>query len=356
LVDDGFLVVKDLYGISLGDPDKRQRVEAALGPYPDLLRDFQRRATGLRAEDEFIALSAWSGRCTLIHKLDQEQYPSSSRIQYQVPDLFAVFTLGTNRVPLLIEVKEHTKEVTPPQDIRLKLSSKKWKGLKAYGEAHGLPVAIAWKLRELGLWCLFDLETMERAQSAFHAKWPGIYVNDLKGVLLGDLSVQIAEGSKWVMKIQRLAPEKGGKFPGKVEASYVAGPAGIPFVGKGPVLSLLSFCDDDVRNFEDGNVITQEIFVVRDQWLFTHWLLYRAIEEESQVDWIEILRRGKFSFTFGDVDKTIQKAGEAGIVKTIVHYWPNSLPSWLPDIRPHVDAQNKAKGGGSGGSEPSGIM
>jgi para-aminobenzoate synthetase component 1 len=60
---------------------------------------------GLPKEDEFIALSIWMDKCTLIHKLDQEQYPGLSKQEYQVPDLFACYKYNGREVPVLIEVK-----------------------------------------------------------------------------------------------------------------------------------------------------------------------------------------------------------------------------------------------------------
>lgn len=48
---------------------------------------------GLPLEDEFAALCVWSGRCSLIHKLSQEQFPTASRADVQVPDFFATFQI-----------------------------------------------------------------------------------------------------------------------------------------------------------------------------------------------------------------------------------------------------------------------
>ena len=57
---------------------------------------------GLPAEDQFVAICAWLGKSRLIHKLDQLQVPLTSRDEFQVPDLLAVFD-GTG--PVLVEVK-----------------------------------------------------------------------------------------------------------------------------------------------------------------------------------------------------------------------------------------------------------
>lgn len=65
----------------------------------------QRLDIGLLAEDEFAVICSWLGKCSLIHKLDQQQTPKSSRENYQVPDLLAVFDTGHNQYKVLIEVK-----------------------------------------------------------------------------------------------------------------------------------------------------------------------------------------------------------------------------------------------------------
>jgi hypothetical protein len=50
--------------------------------------------------DEFGVICPWLGQCRLVHKLDQQQAPASSRDTYQVPDLLAGFNAAG---PFLIE-------------------------------------------------------------------------------------------------------------------------------------------------------------------------------------------------------------------------------------------------------------
>jgi hypothetical protein len=80
---------------------------------PKSLGEFEALIEGLPAEDEFGVICAWLGRCRLIHKLDQQEAPVSSRDIYQVADLLAAFdTAG----PFLIEVKakqDRTLSVRP---------------------------------------------------------------------------------------------------------------------------------------------------------------------------------------------------------------------------------------------------
>ena len=61
---------------------------------------------GLPLEDEFSIICGWLGQCSLVHKLDQQQYPSSSKDTFQVPDLLANFNVrGAGDISVLIEVK-----------------------------------------------------------------------------------------------------------------------------------------------------------------------------------------------------------------------------------------------------------
>jgi len=54
---------------------------------------------GIPAEDEIAFILSWLGRCIIIHKLDQKQYPPESTDKFQVPDLFACFVKDDARVP-----------------------------------------------------------------------------------------------------------------------------------------------------------------------------------------------------------------------------------------------------------------
>ena len=69
----------------------------------------KRLELGIPAEDEFAFILSWLGKCILIHKLDQNQYPPESVGKLQVPDLFACFVKDDVSVPVLIEVKVSNK-------------------------------------------------------------------------------------------------------------------------------------------------------------------------------------------------------------------------------------------------------
>jgi len=45
----------------------------------------------LAPELEFCVILSWLGKCSLVHRLHQEQLPLGSTDEYRVPDLVAVF-------------------------------------------------------------------------------------------------------------------------------------------------------------------------------------------------------------------------------------------------------------------------
>ncbi|HDY8132469.1 TPA: hypothetical protein RQL08_004284 [Vibrio vulnificus] len=104
---------------------------------------------GLPLEDEFSVLCGWLGKCTLIHKLDQQQYPSQSKSDYQVPDLMAVFDVNGRSTSVLIEVKSSHKNV-------LSFTPDYIQKLKNYSSLMSLPVLVAWK-NKFGIWFLLKL-------------------------------------------------------------------------------------------------------------------------------------------------------------------------------------------------------
>ena len=98
---------------------------------------------GLPAEDEFIFILSWLGKCSLVHKLDQGQFPPDSKKYLQVPDLLASFETKSGPKVVLIEVKATNKKklVWKPDYL---------KKLKNYASRLGLPLLVAWKF--YGYW------------------------------------------------------------------------------------------------------------------------------------------------------------------------------------------------------------
>ena len=113
---------------------------------------------GLPAEDEFIFILSWLGKCSLVHKLDQGQFPPESKKELQVPDLLASFETKLGSKVVLIEVKVSNKKklVWRPDYL---------KKLKNYASRLGLPLLVAWKF--YGLWILVEVGSFLEKNKAF---------------------------------------------------------------------------------------------------------------------------------------------------------------------------------------------
>ncbi|MEM8777072.1 MAG: restriction endonuclease [Pseudomonadota bacterium] len=138
---------------------------------------------GLPAEDEFTAICSWLGKARLLHKLDQHQAPSSSRDIYQVPDLLAELEHSS---PVLIEVKSKTKQT-------LSFTPRYLDRLRAYAQLVKMPLLIAWKHH--GIWVLFDIQHLTKAQTNFNITFGDAMKENLLGILAGDVAYKIASGA-----------------------------------------------------------------------------------------------------------------------------------------------------------------
>ena len=153
----------------------------------EIAKKVQRLHYGLPLEDEFSVLCGWLGKCKLIHKLDQQQYPDSSSSEFQVPDLLAVFEHKSNDVTVLIEVKSSKKNV-------LSFTSKYREKLKRYSSILNIPVLVAWK-NKWDIWVLVALEEFKTANTNFNLRFEDALKNNLLGFLAGDFSYSLGVGA-----------------------------------------------------------------------------------------------------------------------------------------------------------------
>jgi len=164
----------------------------------DLLNRVERLTQGLPAEDEFMALAAWTGSCRLIHKLEQDQFPRASRQRLQVPDLLAVFTDGQQEVPALIEVKATNDKVLP--QARLRFTAHAHAKLRSYADVLRLPLLIAWRVR--GYWTLFDFNVIPSLKTAYALSGEDAMRADLTYLLLGNLHFVPMQGLRLTLALK----------------------------------------------------------------------------------------------------------------------------------------------------------
>ncbi len=160
----------------------------------DLVDRVRRLDLGLPAEDEFAVLCTWLGRCELVHKLDQQQVPLSSKQQYQVPDLLARFHSQINPAPVLIEVKTKSGK-------KLHFRPKDLEKLQNYADLLRMPLLIAWRHR--GLWVLFEARHLKRTHKNYAISVADAIKENLLGVLAGDVMYLLEEHAGFHITVRK---------------------------------------------------------------------------------------------------------------------------------------------------------
>ncbi len=295
---------------------------------------------GLPKEDEFIALSTWMRKCSLIHKLDQEQFPSLSRDDYQVPDLFAIYDFNGRNVPVLIEVKKTS-------DIKLRpFSNAYYSRLANYAGLMDLPLLIAWYIERPNIWCLFELERMTRRRTAFHIDFQTATNNNLLGVLADDVILTLKKGVQLLFKIRKdpktvirdSANGKVKKFTGITEEIVWVNPQGQQIDCSPNLRNFLELVfrmvDNDQTDSEDETHITITFYTTNEENLFAHQLLRvmafgSPILEGKRPSWLEVIRNNGFRMDYPSVREAASEGVKSGIVKWIVQQNPAILPEFL---------------------------
>jgi hypothetical protein len=303
----------------------------------DKVRQLER---GLPAEDQFEALCIWMGRCSLIHKLEQEQYPKLSREEYQVPDFFVLFDLSTKKVPALIEVKKTEGTILDP------FGSKYYSKLTNYAKLMKLPLLIAWYIEALNLWCLFDIERMQKKNNAFHIDFNTATNNSLLGAIFDDVIFRIKPGIKIQFSIRKepgsevrnSATGELQKFTGMLEEILWLNSSD-KRMDADPLLSkflelLLCVVENDSSENENEKYVTLTFFTTKEENLFTHQLLGlmafgTTILREATPSWIEVLKSNSFQMEYQSVRTALSAAVKEGAISLIVRQNPVVRPEFL---------------------------
>jgi len=294
---------------------------------------------GLPKEDEFIALSVWMGKCTLIHKLDQKQFPGLSRERYQAPDLFALYDFNGKNVPVLVEVKATA-------DIKLgPFSSVYYQKLVNYANMLGLPLLVAWYIEKLNLWCLFDLERMTQKRTAFHIDFQTAMNNSLLGILLDDVIINISRGTQVFIKIRKVPGTelrdkidgKLQKFDGIVEDIVWLSPEGQKISMGSPLGKFLDYAfrlvGNDVTEIEDEGYVILTFSTTENENIFAHQLLgpvlagFRTVPD-TEFSWLDAIEGKKFSMDYQHV-RSASEGVKNGVVRRIIRQNPAILPKFL---------------------------
>lgn len=296
----------------------------------EVIQRVKRLDLGLPAEDEFAVICSWLGKCSLVHKLDQQQVPKSSRETYQVPDLLAVFNTANNQYRVLIEVKTKQEQI-------LALRAKDREKLLKYGEMLGLPVLFAWKYH--GLWMLFDISLFERFNKNYRIDLFTAISNSLMSLLAGDMNYQLGEGVGLYLKLKKDemhgSDESVETWKERIEDVYLRDFNGEKQYRFSPkILSILNTCEIDENTEVDDEYISQS-FVVRPD---TGNMAHRAMEKllkmadaDTNIHWRSLLVDESPLHSIADFQSALDEALKQKFVKYILIQHPRQYPAFIRD-------------------------
>lgn len=288
---------------------------------------------GLPLEDEFSIICGWLGQCNIIHKLDQQQYPPPSKEKFQVPDLFANFSIrGGKSCSMLIEVKSCEKNV-------MSFTPDYYSRLNAYSNLMNLPILIAWK--KYGSWVLVSLTEFSKAKKNFNLSFSDAMKNNLLSIVAGDFSFtpQVNSGVHLSFHKQDLidTTENDGELQEQwkmvVDDVYFTNGDNKIIRGLSKEAQQLFFSWDlkDTQTHNETHIIMHNT-VEEQSSLFAHMALTRLLSfrnEDDSIHWRQHL--GDYS-AISDIEnfrKGIEENLRAGIVKYIFDIEPCNKPDFL---------------------------
>ncbi|MBU2621700.1 MAG: restriction endonuclease [Proteobacteria bacterium] len=306
---------------------------------PALLADRVKRLDlGLPAEDEFIFILSWLGKCSLTHKLDQRQFPPKSTDTYQVPDLFALFKTKVGPKQVLVEIKVTNQK-------KLKWKADYLKKLKNYSDLLGIPLLVAWKF--YGLWLLVDIGCFQKAKTNFHLSLETAMKNNLMSFLAGDFAYVLKAnvGLHFAMKKDKLVDQKitgestkEQQWLVRIEKAYFTNSEGSQTtkLPKG-LWPLFISAEPESQDRVEKDYIYQSFVIPENSGIkFAHTalpvLLNFSNNDEEKIHWRKQLEVHKYPVEF----KLFYEAAQAGIEKKymqyIFHIKPVEIPCFLKDI------------------------
>ncbi len=307
-----------------------------------VIKRFSDLERGLPAEDEFIVLVNWLGKCELIHKLDQQQIPPSSRDLYQVPDLLAVFDNRNHKIPVLIEVKSTKK-------MMFDWGSKYYEKLKRYADLLDLPLLIAWKCRpeemDWAYWTLFDSSAFMRPHKRYKMTLEIASYESLLGQLAGEFSIDIKAGVGLHMKVDLIGNigdwqkmKAAGHYFGEMTMFWTDGDGKkIPASQMSPELLAILTCVPPVSEFtrnDTDSTLIQSFTLSDDRPLFTQHILPILLAGKVTPDgntfrWRKLIVTGELPILPQLILKAAEDSSNSNIVNFVFHQVPGTTPAYL---------------------------
>jgi Holliday junction resolvase len=295
---------------------------------------------GLPAEDEFSMILSWLGKCRLVHKLDQQQTPLEAKGYYQIPDLLSLFDYNGRSVPVLIEVKA-------TQSDSLSWKPSYFETLRRYGQQLGLPVLVAWKLKPMGIWTLFELKHFNQPKQNYRVTFETAIQESLLGLLAGDFAFIFKGGVGLHLKARKLeakaseSKEGGEIWHLQIEDAYFTDGEGNRTKRLGPGLwsLFLSAPLEEQTQVTETHILQSFVIHPESRMQFAHRALAVLLELQMPKDkplrWREVLMGHRIPIE----SSALRKAAEDGLSQGILRYVATQSPLTKPDF---LGKQNEA--------------
>jgi hypothetical protein len=286
---------------------------------------------GLLPEDEFAATAMWLGNCAAIHRIDQSRMPLQvAPDEMRAPDFLAFPIVNDRPMPILIEVKS-------AKDVVLDWSEKYLASLRRFADLLGLPLLVAWKWGDN--WTLVDHRHFEKNLTAYRLTLVKAFKQDVMCVLFRDLRVMMNPEIELTFDFEMLDEVAGhagdliptGQFKAKI--------AGVGFYRNGKKMTgkldfALFLATPSESEFRRTSKQTcQQIYrPVRDTGFTLSRVLVAQLSAaaEGDLNWHQILARGKFPSNGSDVRNSLQAGLDQGFVQYVMDVVPNTWPDFLP--------------------------
>jgi len=283
---------------------------------------------GMPVQDEFCLLLSWLGRCKLIHGLSQQQYPPTSKDEYQVPDFFAVFESAAGRIPVLIEVKSK---------LATKLSWKPgyYEGLQRYGEMMGLPVLVAWKETRSRFWSLVDLSRFSKARQNYNLTFSDAMQNSVLSMLAGDFMIEFTPGFGMHLHFRKMSPRDENGVHCVLEEAYFLGADGQKFTSLKGGLWPFFMTLDVATDVEETETHIHQSFVVMDKCgsQFAHRGFPALFMTRKERRWRSLLEEHQFSVHPKDMWEAAREAYELSATTQLMRIVPQNIPPYLEKVK-----------------------
>jgi Holliday junction resolvase len=293
---------------------------------------------GLSAEDEFLAIITWLGRCRLCHKNENVVFSSFSREKQVIPDLIAVFEFKKSVLPVAIEVKS-------TKTNQLNWTDSYYKSLLSYQINIGIPVLVAWKHSDINIWTLNSLQSFSKAKTNYHLSFEKAFQDNLLSCIAGDIAYQLCDGvglhlvySKEEL-ISKDEDDKGETWNVVIKDAFFTDGNGKHYstLPEG-VWPLFIACDQYNDSEVGGNEIFQKYIIDStkpgiNSFQYLHIALSQLIrffQNDSTIKWRQKLRDNSLPVSSEHLKKALSTSFGV-FARYVFHFLPKTIPEFLKD-------------------------